>query len=209
MLARFADTSSGDPPGDLSPGVKLSKPIDVREQLLVDEDRAAQGDALLHLMARAARFAGLDQDHRAREAGHDPVACREVPAGRWGAGGEGGDDEVLSRDPVLKLGVMPRVGLVERRADDGDGPAARVHGGFVGRRIDARGQTRDDRETPANQLVRELGRQRSALEGRAPGAHDSDPRVVEQAYITSHVKAPNAGERHALGLERGGLHVGH
>jgi hypothetical protein len=52
---------------------------------------------------------------------------------------------------------MPGVRLVERRPQDGDRAPARVHRGFVGGRIRARGQARDDHETLANELARGVG----------------------------------------------------
>ena len=51
------------------------------DEAAVDEDGLAEGDALLDLVAGAARLAGLDEDHGASEPGHDAVAGGEVPAG--------------------------------------------------------------------------------------------------------------------------------
>jgi protein gp37 len=190
---------------DLAPAGERHEPADGPrvDEAAVDQHGLAEGDALLDLVAGAAGLAGLDEDHRASESGHDAVARGEVPARRGGAGLKRGNHEVITGDLVLKGRVMSRVGLIERRADDRDRAAALPDGGLVRRGVDAGGEARDDHDATSNELARNLGSQGTACVGRATGAHDGDPGAIEQANVAGHVKPANARERHGLRHERG------
>jgi len=199
---------------DLAPPSERQEPVDGArvDEATVDEDGLAEGDALLDLVAGAARLTGLDEDHGASKAGHDAVARGEVPARRWGAGLKRGNHEVVTGDLVLKRRVLAGVDLVERGADDREGAAALADGGLVSGGVDAGGEARDDHDAPANELARDLDSQGTTCVGRAAGTHDGDTRAIEQTDVTGHVKPTHACERHGLGPGRGqreGMHVGH
>jgi protein gp37 len=186
----------GIPPlSDAPPQARRVEPVDVvLEERGVDEDRLAEREALLDLMPRAARGSGFDEDHPAGELRHQAVALGEVPLGHGGAGLKGGNDEVFNRDSLLETGVMTRVGLVERRAEDGDRAAAFTHGGLVGGLVDASGETREDHEASADELAGSFGCEGSTFVGGAAGTDDGDARAIEEAHVSGCVDGAPARE---------------
>ena len=93
---------------------------------------------------RAARVARLDDDARVGDEGHRPVPEREVlPL----LGEPTGNCEMTrcSRMSGPGVRVLLRIDLVERRADDGDGPAAVREGRLVGGGVDALGEPAHDK----------------------------------------------------------------
>jgi hypothetical protein len=89
-----------------------------------DEERAPDGDALGRLVEGSARIACLDDHGGARKTSHHAIPFWEVGGGGLGTDGKGREKEVTLGDQRLELGILFRVGLVEGRADDADGPAA-------------------------------------------------------------------------------------
>jgi protein gp37 len=183
---------------DVAPAGERHEPADGPriDETAMDQHGLAQGDALHDLVARAAGLARLDEDQGASESGHDPVARRKVPARRGGAGLKRGNHEVFTGDLVLKGRVMTRVGLVERRADDREGAAARADGGLVGRGIDAGGEARDDHDAPTDQLRCDIGSEGPARVGSAAGADDRDAGALEEADVAGDVERADAGHVH-------------
>jgi protein gp37 len=181
---------------DAPPQARRVEPLDVLlQEPDVDEHGLAEREALVDLMAGAARGSGLDEDHGAGELRHEPVAFGEVPLGHGRTGLKGGNDEVLNRDSLLEAGVMARVRLVEGSAEHGDGAPAFAHGGFVGGLVDARGEAREDHEAAAYELGGGFGCEGSAFVGSPARAYDGDARAVEEAHVSGRVDGAPAGER--------------
>jgi protein gp37 len=171
------------------------EPLDVLlQERGVDEHGLAEREALVDLMAGAARGSGFDEDHAAGELRHQPVALGEVPLGHGSAGLKGRDHEMLNRDSLLEAGVMTGVGLVEGGAEDGDGAPAFAHGGFVGGPVDARGEARENHEAAAYELRGRFRSECPAFVGSASRAHDGDARAVEEADVSGRVEGAPAGE---------------
>ncbi len=188
---------------DLAPAGERHKPADGArvDEASVDQDGLAEGDALLDLVASAARLTRLDEDHGASQPGHDAVARGEVPARRGSSGIKRGHQEVITGDLFLKGRVLAGVGLVERGADDRDGAAALTDGGLVRRGVDARGETRDDHDASADELRSDIGGERATRVGSPARADDRDARALEEADVAGHVERTHAGQGHSRAAE--------
>jgi protein gp37 len=180
---------------DAPPQARRVEPLDVLPQeRSVDEDRFAEREALVDLVACTARGSGFDEDHAAGDLRHEPVAFGEVPLGHGSAGLKGGNHEMLNRDSLLEAGVMTGVGLVEGGAEHGDGATTLTHRGFVGGLVDPCGETRENDDAATYELRGGFGCECPALVGSAAGAHDGDAWAVEEADVSGRVDGAPARE---------------
>ena len=98
----------------------------------------------------------LDDEHAAREPGHEPVAAREVVREWRRAGRELADQRAARRDARGELAVFGRVDAVEPGAADRDRGGPRGERAAVRLSVDARREPARDREARDREPGREI-----------------------------------------------------
>ena len=120
----------------------------------------------------AGTLRGLDHQGRQRQAGHDPVARREVPPQRPGAGRMLADHRATPGDSGVQAGVGDGIGDVGTGAEHGQGQAARhFQRGGMGGGVDARRQSAGDGDAGFGQCA---GEQPGVVQAAGAGATAAD-----------------------------------
>jgi hypothetical protein len=92
---------------------------------------------------------------------------------------------MLSRDLLLKAGVMARIGLVEGGPDDGNRAPSFEHRRFVSCGVDAGCETREDHETAAHELAGHLGGKGAPFMRSTARTDHRDARTCEEACVAT------------------------
>ena len=116
----------------------------------------------------AAVFGRLDDQDTKTEPTEDAVPVGKVLRERRRPEGKLREERARGREDLLgQFLVLRRIGRFEPRSDDGDRPPSGFQGSTMGRRVDATGKARDDRQSAGRQLPRQALRGIDAITRRA------------------------------------------